>query len=108
MKILMTLVLTAGFASLSWARTSYETGRGQQVSSCFFPQGSFCISGIKAASEAEARRQADWSCQMKHGTSRSYTASCNTTCFPNLILPGQQNTSVRCSSACTVLCEIQD
>lgn len=108
MKILMTLVLMTGFASLSWARTTYETGRGQEFGYCSGSQGSFCISGIKARSEMEAKRQADWNCQMKHGQSLSFTANCNSSCFPNIITPRDQNVSVRCSSTCTVQCEIND
>lgn len=108
MKMLITFVLATGLASVSWARTTYETGRGQEFGYCSYSQGFFCLSNIKSRAESEAKRQADWECQMKQGTSRSYTANCNTTCFPNILSPGDQNVPVRCSSTCTVQCEINN
>jgi len=108
MKSLLALVLITGFSSFSWARTSYETGYGQEFGYCSYNLGSFCVMSIRNRAEAEGKRQADWNCQMKRGVPHSYSAYCNTNCFPNMLLPGDQNVSVRCSSTCTVQCELPD
>lgn len=108
MKSLLILVVLTSFASLSWARTTYETGYGQEFGICSYNQGPFCISNIKSRAEGEGKRQANWNCQMKHGNPLSFTANCNTTCFPNMLSPGDQNRSVNCRASCTVQCEIRN
>lgn len=108
MKTLMTLALLVGFSSLSWARTTYETGRGQEFGTCSYNQGPFCISNIKNRAEAEAKRQAAWQCQLNGGSASTFSANCNTTCFPNMLSPNDKNRPVNCRSTCTLQCNTHD
>lgn len=108
MKSLLILIFVTGFTHPSWGRTTYETGRGNEMGYCSYNQGYFCIDDIKRRAETNGKRDAEWSCQLQRGTPRSYSANCNTSCFPNYLSPNDQNTMVRCNSSCTMSCEIQD
>ncbi len=87
--------------------TTMEYGRGQSSSFCDGDGMSyFCIDSIKRRAQDDAVRDAEFSCRMRQGTSRSYSRSCSDNCFPYSIPPGSRSQMVSCSSSCTVTCEI--
>ncbi|MBC7370243.1 MAG: hypothetical protein H7326_01685 [Bdellovibrionaceae bacterium] len=88
------------------AQIIYVQGRGRDMGYCNYTGGSFCLSGVKANAERGAMAQASQSCQFSRGTPLSYTASCNSSCFPNILNPGDTNVNVSCSSDCRVQCQV--
>lgn len=109
MKRLLLLTLVAGFVgSTALARMTYTSGHGQAMGYCSYNQGSFCIDRIRDSAESQGHRDAEWRCQANGGRSQTLSPNCSTSCVPGFLTPRDKNVVVRCSSSCTVNCDIRD
>ena len=109
LNFVLAIVATILFTGSIWAnQTSYVNGQGRSSGFCSYTQGIFCIDDVKSASERDAQDNAEWNCRLSKGQPLTYSALCNSTCFPNTLTPNDRNTLVNCSSSCTMQCEIQN
>ena len=107
MRNFIMLALISIIALPAFARITYVTGNGQASEVCSAgPIGDSCIRDVKTRAENDGIRDADWNCQENQGQSQTYTAICNSSCFPNYIPPNNGPTTVRCNATCTMQCEL--
>lgn len=107
------LILTIGALFISQVslatQTIYVIGRGYENSFCNANSGFYCLDNAKRRAEADADRDARWTCEMNHrGRALTYTASYYTYCNPNYLPPNHNGTWVNCRSESRMQCEIQN
>lgn len=101
-------ILLISQASLA-AKTVDVTGRGYENSFCNANSGYFCFDNSKRRAEADAERDARWTCEMnQRGRALTYTAYYYTYCNPSYLPPNHDGTWVNCRSECRMQCEINN
>lgn len=109
-KLNILFLFTLLFSQLAFAVPTriYVTGDGRQSSYCNANSGYFCLDNIKRQAQADAERDARWSCEMSHrGRALTFTASTNTNCNPSYLPPNHNGTWVNCSAQCRMQCEVE-
>ena len=105
-------VLTLGFFILTAAASAAEVapatipihGNGSATGFCQGDFGQMCMNQLHDQAEAQARQQADMSCQEQQGIPGFL--NCFTNCNPPFLPPGHVNQFVSCNSNCNGNCQV--
>lgn len=88
-------------------QTIYVTGRANDNTYCSANSGSFCIDTSKRRAEADAERDARWTCEMNNrGRALTYTTYYYTYCSPSYLPINHDPTWVYCRAEAQMQCEV--